>query len=67
MIVAIEHSVSDHARPDEGEDGADEDDEETGQGKLSEDDKPAWEMCTITKTVQERMERFQQMQMKLDH
>jgi hypothetical protein len=33
---------------------------------LSEDDKPVWVMGTITKTVQQRIERFRQKQMKLD-
>jgi len=36
------------------------------QRRLSEDDKPGWVMGTITKTVQQRMERFHQQQMKLD-
>ena len=33
---------------------------------MSEDDEPGWVMGTITKTVQQRMERFRQKQMKLD-
>jgi len=40
--------------------------EETEQGNLSEDDEPGWVMGTITKTVQQRMERFRQKQMKFD-
>ena len=66
MLVAIGDSLSDLARSDDGEDGEDEDDEETEQGKLSEDDEPGWVMGTITKMVQQRMERFRQKQMKLD-
>jgi len=66
MLVAIGDSLSDLASSDDGEDGEDEDDEETEQGKLSEDDKPGWVMGIITKTVQHRMERFRQKQMKLD-
>jgi len=66
MLVAIGDSLSDLAISDDGEDGEDEDDEETEQGKLSEDDEPGWVMGTITKTVQQRMERFRQKQMKLD-
>jgi len=66
MLVAIGDSLSDLASSDNGVDGEDEDDEETGQGKLSEDDEPGWVMGTITKTVQKRMERFRQKQMKLD-
>jgi hypothetical protein len=66
MLVAIGDSLSDLASSDDGEDGEEEDDEETEQGNLSEDDEPGWVMGTITKTVQQRMERFRQKQMKLD-
>jgi len=66
MLVAIGDSLSDLASSDNGEDGEDEYDEETEQGKLSEDDEPGWVMGTISKTVQQRMERFRQTQMKLD-
>jgi len=66
MLVAIGDSLSDLASSDDGEDGEDEDDAETEQGKLSEDDEPGWVMGTITQTVQLRMERFRQMQKKLD-
>jgi len=66
MMVAIGGSLSDHASSDDGADGEYEDDEETEQGKLSKDDEPGWVMGTITKTVQQRMERFRQMQMMLD-
>jgi len=65
MMAAIADSLSDLASSDDGEDGEDED-EETELGKLSEDDKPSWVMGTISKTVQQRMERFRQKQMKLD-
>jgi len=65
MMVAIGDSLSDLASSDKGEDGEDEDDEETEQGKLSEDDEPGWVMGTITNTVQQRIERFRQKQMKL--
>jgi hypothetical protein len=66
MLVAIGDSLSDHASSDDGEDGEEEDDEQTGQGNLSEDDEPGWVMGTITNTVQQRMERFQQRQMTHD-
>jgi len=66
MLVAISDSLSNRASSNDGEDGEDEDDEETEQGKLSEDDEPSWVMGTITKTVQQRMEKFWQKQMKLD-
>jgi hypothetical protein len=52
MLVPIGYSLCDLACSNDGEDGEDEDEEETEQGKLSEDDKPGWVMCTITKTVQ---------------
>jgi len=66
MLVAIGDSLSDLPSSDDGEVGEEEDDEETEQGKLSEDDEPGWVMGTITKTVQQRMERFWQKQMKLN-
>jgi len=65
MLVAVWDSLSDLASSDDGEDWEDEDDEETKQGNLSEDDEPGWVMGTITKTVQQRMERFRQTQMML--
>ena len=52
MIVAIGVSLSDLASSGSGENGEDEDGEETEQGKLSEDDEPGWVMGTITKTIQ---------------
>jgi len=66
MLVAIGVSLSDLASSDDWEDGEDEDDEKTEQGKLSDNDEPGWVMGTITKTVQQRMERFRHKQMKLD-
>jgi len=66
MLVAIRDSLSDLASSDDGEDGEEEDDDETEQGNWSDDDKPGWVMGTIIKTVQQRMERFRQKQMKLD-
>jgi hypothetical protein len=66
MLVAIGDSLSDLTSSDDGEDGEDEDDEETDQGKLSENDEPGWVMGTITNTVQQRMERLWQKQMKVD-
>jgi len=65
-MVAIGDSLSDLASSDDGEDGEDEEDEQTAEGRLSEDDKPGWVMGTITKMVQQRMERFRQKQIKLD-
>ena len=66
MLVAIGGSLSDLAISDDGEDGEDEDDEETEKGKLSEDDKPGWVMGTISTTVQQRMDRSWQKQMKFN-
>jgi hypothetical protein len=66
ILVAIGDSLSDLASSDDGEDGEEEDEEENEDGNLSEDEEPGWVMGTITKTVQQRMERFQQKQMKLD-
>jgi len=66
VLVAIGDSLSDLASSDDEEDGEDKDDEESEPGKLSKDDEPGWVMGTITKTIQQRMERFPQKQMKLD-
>jgi len=66
MMVAIWNSLSDLARSDDGENGEDKDDEESEQGQLSRDHEPGWVMATITKTIQQCMERFRQKQMKLD-
>jgi hypothetical protein len=66
MLVAIGDNLSALACPEDVENGEDEDDEETEKGKLREDDKPGWVMGTITKMVQLHMERFWQMQVKLD-
>jgi hypothetical protein len=65
MIAAVRDSLSDLASSDDAENREDED-EETEQGKLSEDDEPGWVMGTISKTVQQRMASFQQMRIKLD-
>ena len=66
MMVAIRDHLSDLECSYDGEDAEGEEDEETAQGKLSEDDEPGWVMGTISKTVQQRMERSRQKQMKLD-
>jgi len=66
MMVAIRDSLSYLASSDNGEDEEDEDDEEKEQGELNKDYKPGLVMGTITKTVQQHMQRFRQKQMKLD-
>jgi len=66
MLVGIGDSLSDLASSDDWEDWEDDDDEDPEQGKLSEEDEPGWVMGTITKMVQQRMERFRQKQMKLN-
>ena len=47
MLVVIGDCLTDFAGSDNGENGEDEDDEGTVQGKLSEDDEPGWVMGTI--------------------
>jgi hypothetical protein len=59
MMVANRDSLYDIASSNNGEDGDSGNDEDTEQGKLSEDDKPGWVMGTISKTLQQHMERFQ--------
>jgi hypothetical protein len=65
MLIAIEDSLSYIATSDGGENEEYENEEETGQGKLSEDDEPGWVMCTISKMVKHRIEMLRQKQMKL--
>ena len=59
MLDAIGESLSDIASSDDEEDGAD--DEHTERGKMSEDDEPGWVMGTVSKTVQQCMERCREM------
>ena len=66
MMVAIRDSMSDIASSDDGQDGDAEDDDETEKGQLRQDDEPGWVLATITQTVPQRLERFQQKQMTLD-
>jgi hypothetical protein len=55
MLVAMGAGMSNLASSDDGEDEEIEDDDESEQGKLSEDDEPGWVKGTINKTVQQRM------------
>jgi len=68
MLNAIRDSLGDLASSAEEEDGEGEDDDEvdTGHGKLREHDDPGWVMGTISRMVQHRMESFRQNQMRLD-
>jgi len=67
ILNAIGEILSDLEISDDEEDGKDvEDEEDTELGKLSEDDEPGWVISKISKTVQHRMESFQQKQMRLD-
>jgi len=68
MLNAIGDGLNDLACSDDGEDVEDEDDDEDNPelGKHGADDEPGWVMGTICKTVQHRMERFRQKQIKLD-
>jgi len=65
MMVGIGDRLSNLGSSNDGENGADEDNHETEQGKLSEDDKPGWVRWTISKMGQQRIERFRQMLIKL--
>jgi len=68
MLNAIGDSLSDHSSSKDVEDaeGEEDDEDDPAGGKLSEDDEPGWVMGTISKTVQYRMERFREKQLKLD-
>ena len=65
-MVAIGDSLNDIASSNDVEDREDENDEETGQGKLSKDEEPGWVMGTIHKPDQHHMEGFRQKHIKLD-
>jgi hypothetical protein len=54
MTWDIGESLSNIARSNNGDDGADEDDAETEQGQRSEDDEPGCAMGRFTTTVQQR-------------
>jgi len=56
--------LSDFVSSDDEEDQ--DDDEDTEQGKLRDNDEPGWVMGTISKMVQQHIERSPQKQMKLD-
>jgi len=56
MLNALGDSLSDVARSNDGE--VDEEDKELG--KLSDNDEPGWVMGTVSKTLQQCMESFQE-------
>jgi len=58
MIVAIGDSLSDLTSSANVEVEDNDADEETAQIQLSEDDEPGWVTGTMTKMVQQQMERF---------
>jgi len=66
MLNAIANSLRDLASLDVEKDADDEEDDEEDieQGKPSEDDELDWVMGTISKKVQQGMDRFRQKQMK---
>jgi hypothetical protein len=68
MLNAIGDSLSDLASSEDEEDGEDEDvdEEDTGHGKLSDDDELGWVMGTISKTVQYSMGSVRQKQLRLN-
>jgi len=59
MLNDSRDSMSDLTRSDDHKDADDEDDEDTQLGKRGKDDEPSWMMGTISKPVQQRMERCQ--------
>jgi hypothetical protein len=68
MLNAIRDNLNDLLSSEDKEDGEDEDGdkEDTGHGKMSEDDEPGWVMGTISKTVQHCMESIQSKEMRHD-
>jgi hypothetical protein len=67
ILNAIGDSLSDIASSEDAVVGEDEEDdvEDTGHGKLSNNDEPGWVMGTISKTVLHRMECVRQYQLRL--
>jgi len=65
-MISIEDSLSSFASSNVGENVDDEDYEETEHGQLRHDDEPSWEMCTMSKTVQQRIRTFRQNLMILE-
>jgi hypothetical protein len=68
MLNSIGDSVSDLASSEDKENRADKDEEEedTGHCKLSQDDEPSWVMGTYCNTAQHHRERFEQNQKRHD-
>ena len=68
LLNTIWDSLSNHAKPEDEEDGEEEvdDEEDTDLGKLTEDDEPGWVMSTVSNTLQHRMESFRQKQKRID-
>jgi len=62
---AIHRRISLHGAEEDG-DKEDDDEEDTEHGKLSKNDKPGCVMSTISKTVQQRTEKFCQIKMRLE-
>jgi hypothetical protein len=67
-LNAIRVSLSDLASSDDEQNGEDKEDakEHTGLSRLSNDDEPGWVIGKICKTVQHRIERIGQKQIRLD-
>jgi hypothetical protein len=65
---AVGYSLSDLERSQDQQDWEDKDNDEkdSGHGKLIQDDEPRWSMGTISTMVPHRMERIWQKQMRLD-
>ena len=68
LVYAIGDCLSNLASSNDEEDSEYEADneEDTEMGNLSEDGNPGWVMGTISKTVQQHIERLQQQKMRLD-
>jgi hypothetical protein len=66
MMIAIGDSLSNLTGSDDEPDGGDDDNSDSECGKLGEDDTPSWVVDTISKTVQQCMERLWQKSKQLD-
>jgi len=66
MMFTIWKRLRDIVSSNDADNGKVEDDEEPVQGQMSENDEPCWVMGTVTNAVQQRLEKYQQKELKLD-
>lgn len=66
MIITIQYTFSDLPTSNNGKHGEPSDVNKPAQSMVSNDEEPGWVIGTYTKIEQQALQRFLQMQMKLD-